>query len=219
MVRLQHCWIVAAVVLAIGAGSYAQSSPSAQLGPNAAAVPAVNLPISPAANVAGAYSFPDGKQQFRNYLYSAFGPPALISSAIGAGLDQNKPAPPEWDSGAKGYGERYGWRFGMQLISQTTSYSLSALVHEDVTYHRCGCSGLVHRGSHALVSTLAAKTTSGQTIFSVPALVSPYAGSFAAMHAWYPSRYEAADAFRIGSTSFLFKAVGNLVGEFLAPGR
>ncbi len=46
----------------------------------------------------------------------------------------------------------------MQLISQTTSYSLSALVHEDVTYHRCGCSGLVHRGSHALISTLAAKT-------------------------------------------------------------
>ena len=211
MVRLQHRWIVAAaVVLAIDAGSFAQSSSPARLGPDAA----VNLPVAPAA-----HAFPDGKQQFRNYLYSAFGPPALISSAIGAGLDQNKPAPPEWDSGAKGYGERYGWRFGMQLISQTTSYSLSALVHEDVAYHRCDCSGLVHRGSHALILTLAAKTTSGQTIFSVPALVSPYAGSFAAIHAWYPSRYEAADAVRIGSTSFLFKAVGNLVGEFLAPGR
>src|ERR1700677_2986607 len=219
MVPLQHRWILVAVLLAIHAGAYAQSSPSAQLGSDAAEVPTVNLPVATGAKVAGAYTFPDGKQQSRNYLYSAFGPPALISSALGAGLDQNKPAPPEWDSGAKGYGERYGWRFDMQLISQTTSYSLSALVHEDVTYHRCGCSGLLHRGSHALVSTLAAKTTSGQTIFSVPALVSPYAGSFAAMHAWYPSRYEAADAFRIGSTSFLFKAVGNLVGEFLAPGR
>jgi hypothetical protein len=214
MVRLQQSWIVVAMLLAFDAGSHAQSSSPALLGADAAGVPAVNLPVAPAA-----YTFPDGKQQFRNYLYSAFGAPALISSAIGAGLDQSKPAPPEWDSGAKGYGERYGWRFGMQLISQTTSYSLSALVREDVTYHRCDCSGLVQRGSHALVSTLTAKTISGQTIFSVPALVSPYAGSFAAMHAWYPSRYEAADAFRVGSTSFLFKAVGNLVGEFLAPGR
>jgi hypothetical protein len=65
MVRLQHCWIFAAVVLAIGAGSYAQSSPSAQLGANAAAVPAVNLPVAPGTSVAGAYSFPDGKQQFQ----------------------------------------------------------------------------------------------------------------------------------------------------------
>ena len=219
MVRLQHRWIVVAVLLAIHAGANAQSSPSTQLGPDAAEVPAVNLPVAAGGKVAGAYAFPDGKQQFHNYLYAAFGPPALISSAIGAGLDQSKPAPPEWDSGAKGYGERYGWRFNMQLISQTTAYSLSALVREDVTYHRCDCNGFVQRGGHALISTLTAKTTSGRTVFSVPALVSPYAGSFAAMNAWYPSRYEPADAFRIGSTSFLFKAVGNLVGEFLAPGR
>jgi hypothetical protein len=219
MVGVQHRWMIVFVLLAIQGGGYAQSSPTAQLSPDGAAVPALNPPVNSGAKVASTYTFPDGKQQFHNYLYSAFGPPALISSAIGAVLDQNKPAPPEWDSGAQGYAERYGWRFGMQLISKTTEYSLSAVVHEDVTYHRCDCNGLVHRSSHALVSTLTAKTTSGQTIFSVPALVSPYGGSFAAMNAWYPSRYEPADAFRIGSTSFVFKAVGNLVGEFLAPGR
>jgi hypothetical protein len=219
MVGVQHRWMIVLVLLAIHTGGYAQQSPAAQLSPDGTQVPALNSPGPLGAKVTGAYSFPDGKQQFRNYLYSAFGPPALISSAIGAALDQNKPAPPEWDSGAQGHGERYGWRFGMQLISQTTSYSLSSVVHEDVTYHRCECNGIVHRSAHALVWTLTAKTTRGQTIFSVPALVSPYAGSFAAVSAWYPSRYEPADAFRIGSTSFLFKAVGNLVGEFLAPGR
>jgi len=140
-------------------------------------------------------------------------------SAIAAGIDQGKPAPPEWDSGAQGYGERYGWRFGMQMVSQTTAYSLGALSHEDVTYHRCECTGLIPRTTHAFVSTLTAKTRSGRTVFSVPALVSPYAGSFTAVNAWYPSRYEPADAFRIGNMSFVFKAAGNLVGEFLAPGR
>jgi hypothetical protein len=219
MVRLQHHWIVVALFLAMNAGSYAQSSTSAQLGLGPAGAAAVNLPSAPGANVGRAYTFPDGRQQFRNYLYATFGPPALISTAVGAGLDQNKPAPPEWDSGAQGYGERYGWRFGMQMIGHTTEYSLAALVHEDVAYHRCECHGFMHRGSHALISTLTAKSTSGRTVFSVPSLVGPYAGSFAAVNAWYPSRYEPADAFRIGSTSFMFKAVGNLVGEFIAPPR
>jgi hypothetical protein len=180
---------------------------------------AVHLPSAPSASRASTYAFPDGKQQFRNYLYSTFGPPAFISTAVGAGLDQNKPAPPEWDSGAKGYGERYGWRFGVQLVSHTTEYSLGALVHEDVAYHRCECSGFVRRSAHAFASTLTAETRSGRTVFSLPALVSPYAGSFTAMNAWYPSRYGPADASRVGSTSFMFKAAGNLVGEFLAPRR
>jgi len=219
MVRLQHHWIVVALILAISESLFAQSGTSAQPDPAPVVVPAANLPSAPNANVGGTYTFPGGKQQFRDYLYATFGPAALISTAVGAGLDQNKPAPPEWDSGAQGYGERYGWRFGMQIIGHTTEYSFAALIHEDVAYHKCECKGFLPRSSHALVSTLTAKTTSGKTVFSVPSLAGPYAGSFAAVNAWYPSRYEPADAFRIGSTSFMFKAVGNLIGEFIAPRR
>jgi hypothetical protein len=176
--------------------------------------PAVQTPPN-----AATYTFPDAKQEFSNYLYNAFGPPALISTAVGAALDQAKPAPPEWDSGTKGYGERYGWRFGMSLVGETTKYSLGTLIHEDVAFHRCQCRGFIPRTFHALTATLTAKTPSGRTVFSVPSLVSPYAGSFTAMNAWYPVRYAPADAFRVGSISFAFKAAGNLVGEFLAPRR
>ena len=218
MVRFQFRGVIAALLFVIGTAAQPQSSSSAQPASDPASGFAVN-PTAARGGVAGAYTFPDGKQQFRNYLYSTLGPPAFIMSAIGAGLDQNKPAPPEWDSGVQGYGERYGWRFGMQLLTQTTAYSLGALSHEDVTYHRCECTGLIPRSTHAFVSTLTAKTRSGRTVFSVPALVSPYAGSFTAVNAWYPARYEPADALRIGSMSFVFKAAGNLVGEFLAPPR
>jgi hypothetical protein len=210
MVTLQCRSIVAALLIATSAAAHSQSTSSPQPAP-ASVAGYVAIPAL--------YTFPDSHQQFRNYLYSTFGPPAFISSAIGAGLDQRKPAPPEWDSGAQGYAERYGWRFGMQLVSQTTAYSLGALIHEDVAYHRCACAGLLPRSTHAVVSTLTARTSSGRTVFSVPALVSPYAGSFTAVNAWYPARYEPADALRIGSMSFVFKAVGNLVGEFLAPPR
>ena len=219
MARLQRCSIVISLFLAISPGSFAQSTSLEQIEPARADAPAANLPSAPSANNSGAYAFPDGRQQFRNYLYSTFGPPALISTAVGAGLDQQKPAPPEWDSGAEGYGERYGWRFGMQIIGHTAEYSFAAAIHEDVAYHRCECKGFFPRSSHALISTLTAKTTSGRTVFSVPSLVGPYAGSFAATNAWYPSRYGPKDGFRIGSTSFMFKAVGNLIGEFIAPKR
>jgi hypothetical protein len=218
MAQFRPGFIIATLLVLVNANGFGQFSPgtasSAVAGTSSATAGPPGL-----SNATDRYAFPNGKQQFRNYLYNAFGPPALISTAIGAGLDQNKPAPPEWDSGGEGYGERYGWRFGMSLVSETTRYSLGAVTHEDVAYHRCACSGLIPRTTHAMVSTLSARTRSGRTIFSVPALVSPYAGSFTAMNAWYPSRYEPADAFRVGSISFAFRAAGNLVGEFIAPRR
>src|SRR5580692_11199101 len=165
-------------LLLVASGTvFAQTIPDAP-GPANADPPA---PVSLDSSVSGAqhaYIFPDQKQQFRNYLYFTFGPPGLISTAVGAALDQSKPAPPEWDSGAQGYGERYGWRFGLNMVTKTTEYSLGAVTHEDVSYHRCACSSVFLRSAHAFTSTLTAKTRSGRTVFSLPALVSPYAGSF-----------------------------------------
>jgi hypothetical protein len=222
MARIQHGHILAVLFVLFHSNTHAQSNPGMPPSSDSDSQPQIAAtPAAPLANTrgTGGYIFPDGKQQFHNYLFNAFGPPALISTAIGAALDQNKPAPPEWDSGAQGYGERYGFRYGMNLIDASTKYSLGAVMHEDVAYHRCNCRGFFFRGTHAIVSTLTAETRSGKTIFSMPALVSPYAGSFAAVNAWYPSRYEPADAFRIGSTSFMFKVVGNFVAEFIAPPR
>ena len=205
--------LVCAASVAAHAQSSSDSAPNNQTDP----------PMAPAASVfngsVGAYTFPGHKQQLRNFLYYTFGPPGLISTAIGAGIDQGKPAPPEWDSGPQGYGERYGWRFGMNLTTKTTEFTLAALIHEDVAYHRCECSGLFPRTAHAVASVLTARNESGRTVLSVPALVSPYVGSFTAVNAWYPSRYEPADAFRLGNMSFIFKAGGNLIGEFIAPRR
>src|SRR6516165_7093191 len=143
------------LLLLTGATAHAQSGPDAP-SPSTSDPPAPAFSGSTAANGYRGYTFPDRKQQFRNYLYYTFGPPAFISTAIGAGLDQNKPAPPEWDSGAQGYGERYGWRFGMNMVTQTTEYSLGSVMHEDIAFHRCQCSGFFPRSAHAVISTLTA---------------------------------------------------------------
>jgi hypothetical protein len=112
----------------VSGAAHAQSGPdspqSLQPEPSAITTAGVSVGRSGAdATTSGGYTFPDRNRQFRNYLYYTFGPPGLISTAVGAGIDQGKPAPPEWDSGAQGFGERYGWRFGMNLIRETVEYS------------------------------------------------------------------------------------------------
>jgi hypothetical protein len=143
----------------------------------------------------------------------------IVRAAIGAGLDQRKPAPPEWDSGTKGFGERYGFRFGMHTIAATAEYTEGALLREDVAYHRCNCAGFFPRTGHAILSTFTARTKSGGTVLSFPSISSAYAGSFSAVNAWYPARYEPQDAFRIGTLSFGFKMGANLMREYFLPAR
>ncbi|HEX4170092.1 MAG TPA: hypothetical protein VHZ55_31890 [Bryobacteraceae bacterium] len=155
MARFQIYCIVGALALLLNSNTYAQSNSVTTPTPNSDPPSTITapLPTAPAAQTGTGYTFPDGKQQFRNYLFNGFGPPALIGTAIGAAFDQNKPAPPEWDSGAEGYGERYGFRYGMNLINTSTKYSLGALMHEDVAYHRCACHGIL-RGARMPSSLL-----------------------------------------------------------------
>lgn len=179
-----------------------------------------NNPNAPRASAPPySYSYPDGKQQFQNYLNAVFGPLAFVRTAISAGLDQSKPAPPEWDSGVAGYGERYGFQFGILMISETVKYSGGAVLHEDVEYHKCECVGLFPRTKHAIVSVFTAKTKNDRTVLSPPSIIAPYAASFTAMNVWYPARYGPADAFRTGSVSFGFRMGVNVVREFFLRSR
>jgi hypothetical protein len=72
---------------------------------------------------------------------------------------------------------------------------------------------------HALLSTLTARRgDDGHRVFSFPALAAPYAGSMVAVYGWYPSRFGAKDAFRIGNYSLLAYAGSNITLEFFYRG-
>jgi hypothetical protein len=58
----------------------------------------------------------------------------------------------------------------------------------------------------------------GHREFSFPALIAPYAGAMAAVYGWYPRRYGAKDAFRMGNYSLLGYLGGNIGLEFLYSG-
>lgn len=165
------------------------------------------------------YVRPTRKAKFRNYLFDAYGPYPIVIAASSAGINQAGNSPPEWKQGASAYGKRFASVFGIATISTTTRYILADAFKEDTIYYPCTCKGAVPRLGHALISSFTARRgEDGHRAFSIPALVAPYAGTMTAAYTWYPNRYDARDAFRMGNYSLLAYAGGNIAIEFLFSG-
>jgi hypothetical protein len=165
------------------------------------------------------YTRPTQKTKLRNYTFDAFGPYPIVGAAFAAGINQSQNTPPEWKQGAEGYAKRFGSDFGVAAVTTTSRYALAQAFGEDTLYYRCECKGVFPRLSHAVISTLTSRRgDDGHRVFSLPALVSPYAGTMTAVYAWYPGRYNAEDAFRMGNYSLLGYAAGNIALEFLYSG-
>lgn len=165
------------------------------------------------------YQRPTEKERLRNYAFDAFGPYPFLGAALAGGVQQAYGTPPEWGGGAAGYGRRVASDFGINLVTQTTRYTLSEVFREDTLYYRCDCTGFGHRLGHALISTVTARRgDDGHRVFSIPSLVAPYAGSEAAVLLWYPGRYEPMDGFRIGNYNLAIQAGLNVALEFIYGG-
>jgi hypothetical protein len=165
------------------------------------------------------YERPSYRTKFYNYLFDAFGPLPLAGAAVVGGINQAGGHPHEWGGGFAGYGRRFGSNYGIGATTTTTRYALAQLTGEDTLYYRCECSGVFPRFKHAMLSTLTGRRgEDGHRVFSFPSLVAPYAGSFTAIYGWYPDRYGAKDAFRIGNYNLLIYGFGNVLLEFLPSG-
>lgn len=165
------------------------------------------------------YQRPSEKDKLRNYAFDAFGPYPIIGAALAGGIQQAYGTPPEWGGGVGAYGERVASNFGINLVTQTTRYTLSEIFREDTLYYRCECSGFGHRLEHALISTVTARRgEDGHRVFSIPSLVAPYAGTEAAVLLWYPGRYEPMDGFRQGNFNLAVQAGLNVAIEFIYGG-
>jgi hypothetical protein len=162
------------------------------------------------------YARPTEKTRLRNYFFDVVGPYPIVGTALSAGINQAEGTPPEWQQSAAGYGKRFGSNLGIEAVSTTTRYALARAFREDTLYYRCECKGVFPRLGHAVISTVTARRgDDGHRVFSFPALVAPYAGTMAAVYGWYPGRYDARDAFRMGNYSLLGYVGGNLAREFL----
>jgi hypothetical protein len=171
------------------------------------------------AQLESSYIRPTGKTKLRNYAFDAFGPYPIAGAAFAAGIDQAYNTPPEWKQGAEGFGKRIGSAYGIAAVSTTTRYGLAQAFREDTLYYRCECKGIFPRLRHAVISTLTARRgDDGHRVFSLPALIAPYAGAMTAVYAWYPGRYNGKDALRMGNYTMLGYVGGNIALEVFYSG-
>jgi hypothetical protein len=165
------------------------------------------------------YTPPSQSVRLNNYIFDAFGPYPVIVAAAAAGINQATDAPPEWDQGAAGYGKRFGSDYGIALTDTSARYGLARLFKEDTLYYRCECTGILPRVRHAVFSTFTGRHgEDGHRELSIPSIVAPYAGTMTAVYGWYPRRYDAKDAFRMGNYGLLGYMGANIGLEFFYSG-
>jgi hypothetical protein len=153
---------------------------------------------------------------FKRYLADTVGPYPLAMAVFTAAIHQGTDNPPEWHQGFSALSKRFGSNMGITAVGNTTRYGLATLLDVDTSYHRCQCAGVPRRVAHAAFSALIArKRSGGKSVFSVPGLAAPYAATMTATYAWYPSRYGARDALRMGNYNLLGTVGSNIAFEFI----
>ena len=203
---------VAAVLAGLSVMARSQSASNSEDSDGAAATTVSDLPDM-------TYVHPTHRTKASNYLFDAYGPYPIVGAATVAGINQISNAPPEWRQGAEGYGKRFGSDLAIAAIATSTRFGLAEALKEDTLYYRCTCSGVWPRFGHAVTSTFTARRgEDGHRVFSLPALLAPYAGTMTAVYGWYPERFNAKDAFRMGNYSLLAYVGGNLALEFVYGG-
>jgi hypothetical protein len=165
------------------------------------------------------YSRPAERMKLRAYWFDAYGPYPIVGAALIAGVNQAENTPPEWGQGGGAFGKRYGSNLAIAAVTTTTRYGLAEAFREDTLYYRCECKGIFRRLEHVMISTVTARHgEDGHRQLSFPAIVAPYAGTMTAVYAWYPARYGAKDALRMGNYNLLAFAGENFALEFIYGG-
>jgi len=205
--------VLAAVTLAfLPARAGSQALPYAGDTPDTA-------PVATASQLDLTYVRPTQRTKINNYLFDAYGPYPIGGAMFAAGINQLTNAPPEWHQGFEGYGKRFGSDFAIAAVGTTTRYGLAEAFKEDTLYYRCECKGIMPRLGHAMISTLTARRgEDGHRVFSLPAFLAPYAASMTAVYGWFPNRYSAKDAFRIGNYGLLAYMGETMALEFSFSG-
>ncbi len=209
--------IVLSAVFAIATVARAQSTtyaPTPELPANPEPSPnLVNESVNSSTSSTGR---PAPSQAFHDFVMSAAGPYSVALGAFTAAIHQATNNPPEWRQGAGALGKRFGSNMGISAVGSATRVGVGALLNQDTSYHHCKCKGVPRRLTHAAFSAfIAHQRSNGHAVFSLPGLAAPYTATMTAVYAWYPARYGAKDAFRMGNYNLLGTVGTNITFEFL----
>jgi hypothetical protein len=158
-----------------------------------------------------------GEDKLQIYIHKAFGPPAVILPAFGAGFQMLNPPnhyPREWKDGAEAFGRTYGYKVADRTSRETAQFLTGLLLHEDPRYQRSTSTNLLRRTFHALAFTVVDKTDSGRNTLAVSNFASVAAGGFVGMGILPNGYNDVTHAEQRMASEFLQIAIGNVATEF-----
>jgi hypothetical protein len=138
----------------------------------------------------------------------------MVFAAVGAGFDQLRDRPGQWDQGAAGFGERYASHLGSYLVQRSVFFPVQAIDHEDTRYFRSERTSLQGRLGDAFLHTIWRHNDSGGMMPAYSEFLGDY-GAAAVSRAWWPRQYHNGTAiFVAGSDTILVDAGINVFHEF-----
>ncbi len=155
-----------------------------------------------------------GREKFRYYLKSTYGPEAGAYYAASAGLKQMKDGVPEWGQGAEGYGKRLASSVGRRAVKYSIQMGLGALLGEDPRYLRSDQSGVWRRALYAAGSTLVAQKDGGGRRPAYSRFIGAFGASYISRQ-WHPESYRTTGEYlSSGAISIGMDAAKNILKEF-----
>ncbi len=131
---------------------------------------------------------PTRKERERIYLRQTLTTPgAYMKRMFGAGIDQARGVPSQWDDGWGGYAERFASREGQFITANTLAALGNAKLGYEVRYDQCKCEGLWPRTKHAFIRNLLTYDRSEEHLRPQWALYGGAFGGGLISTAWKPS--------------------------------
>jgi hypothetical protein len=106
---------------------------------------------------------------------------------FGAGIDQARGVPSQWDDGWGGYAERFASREGQFITANTLAALGNAKLGYEVRYDQCKCEGVWPRTRHAIVRNFLTYNRSEKEMRPQWALYGGAFGGGMVSTAWKPS--------------------------------
>lgn len=142
-------------------------------------------------------------------------PGAYMKRMFGAGIDQARGTPRQWDDGWGGYAERFASREGQFIATNTLAALGNAKLGYEVRYDKCKCDGLWPRTRHAFLRNLMTYDRSEVHLRPQWALYGGAFGGGAISSSWKPGSPNAfAEGGRAMAEQLLWGTVINFVTEF-----
>ena len=148
------------------------------------------------------------------YVWSTLELDGAIAATLGAGLDQWKHSPPEWDSDATGFAQRWVSDYAETAIGNTAKYAVARIFHHDPSFTRCECSGFARRLRHAVDSPFMARRRDGTRVASAASLAGFLTGHVVSASTWYPAPLGTRSGLKHAGFSFVSKIAVDVFQEF-----